>query len=42
MAEVSEDTHDLSNEDYVEVTVLSTVLEYVIPSFPVSRPPCGK
>ena len=46
MAEVSEDKHDeslserdVSDDDYVEVTVLSTgrVLEYVVPSFPVYK-----
>ena len=39
MVEVSEDTHNVSDDDYVEVTVLSTgqVLEYVVPSFPVYK-----
>ena len=39
MAEVSEDAHDVSDEDYIEVTVLSTgkTLEYVVPSFPVYK-----
>ena len=46
MAEVSEDKRDeslserdVSDDDYVEVTVLSTgrVLEYVVPSFPVYK-----
>ena len=46
MVEVSEDKHDeslsernVSDDDYVEVTVLSTgrVLEYVVPSFPVYK-----
>ena len=37
--EVSEDTHSVSDDDYVEVTVLSTgqVLEYVVPNFPVYK-----
>ena len=34
-----EDTRDVSDEDYVEITVLSTggILEYIIPSFPVYK-----
>ena len=36
MAEMS---HDVNDEDYVEVTVLSTgrILEYIVPSFPVYK-----
>ena len=38
MAEMS-DMHDVNDEDYVEVTVLSTgrILEYIVPSFPVYK-----
>ena len=39
MAQVSEDEHDVSDEDYIKVTVLSTgkTLECVVPSFPVYK-----
>ena len=39
MADAPEYTRDMSDEDYVEVTVLSTgaILEYIVPSFPVYK-----
>ena len=39
MADAPEDMCHMSDEDYVEVTVLSTggILEYIIPSFPVYK-----
>ena len=39
MADTPEDTRNVSDEEYVEVTVLSTggILEYIIPSFPIYK-----
>ena len=39
MVEVSQDMHDVSDDDYIGVTVLSTgrILEYVVPSFPIYK-----
>ena len=39
MSDTHDAEHDVSDEDYVQVTVLSTgrVIEYTVPSFPVYK-----